>query len=894
MGRGGATTFLMDLQNADCVMIMGSNFAECHPVGYRFVMRARERGGEVIHVDPRFTRTSATATQYAQIRAGTDIAFLGGLINHVINSERWNTDPFFREYVVHYTNAATLVHRDFQDVAELGGWFSGWNQGAGSYDYSTWQYEGQERVAQKDSEGEEPIGSVPSWATGPTTGWTTDGSAPADETLQHERCVFQVLKRHFSQYTPEKVEEITGVPAEKVMEVAETLLRNSGRERTSAIAYAVGWTHHTVGPQIIACAALLQLLLGNIGRPGGGIQALRGHATIQGSTDIPTLYDLLPGYLNMPSSDPIHETFEDYVGNEKSAEGLWADTRAFTVSLLKAWFGEHATAENGWGYHWLPRITGDLSHLPMFLRMHEGGVQGLFLMGQNPAVGGQNAGFQREALGKLDWLVVRDFFEVESASFWKDSPEVMAGELSPEEIGTEVFLLPAAGVPEKNGSFTNTQRLIQWHHKAIEPPGDCRSETWFMHHLMMRLKRAYAGSTEAKDEPIRRITWDWPTHGPHDEPVVDYVLREINGFEWSPTWEGRRQLDSYKKLKDDGSTASGCWIYCGVHDGRNRAASREKGNAWVAEDWGFAWPGNIRMLYNRCSADKNGQPWSERKKYMWWDPEQGKWAGYDQADFGDTKAPSYRPPDGATGMDAIGGDSPFILKPHGKAWLFFPFGMSDGPLPTHYEPWETPVHNALYPEQERNPATKRWPRPGNPYHDVGDPRFPYVLTTYRLTEHHTGGGMTRWNSWLAELQPGAFVEISPELAAEKGIEPGGWMTVVTARGEAEARAMVTRRMKPLTVGGRTIHQVGFPWHFGYGGIARGGTANNVVSIVAEPNVSIHEGKVLTCDVRPGRARQGRKAGRGFTRSEHGGAEKADPPEPPRSRSGADRPEGGNE
>jgi formate dehydrogenase major subunit len=896
MGRGGATTFQMDLANADCILIMGSNFAEAHPVGFRFVMRARERGATILHVDPRFTRTSACSSLYVPIRAGSDIAFLGGLIHYVLNSERWNTDPFFREYVLHYTNAATLVQEEFRDAAELGGLFSGWDAGAREYHGASWEYEGQRRVAHGGEGGEEvEIGQVTTaQARGTRTGRAVGPPPPTDPTLEHPRCVLQVLKRHFSPYTIERVEEICGVPRERFIAVAESLLRNSGRDRTTAIAYAVGWTQHTTGPQIIACAAILQLLLGNIGRPGGGIQALRGHATIQGSTDIPTLYDLLPGYLPMPTHTRIHATLVDYIWNSSSEGGLWAKTDAFIVSLLKAWFGDEATAENEWGYPLLPRITGDHSHIPMFVAMHEGRVEGLLLMGQNPAVGGQNAGFQRRALSKLKWLVVRDLFPIESATFWYDSPEVRSGELRPEEIGTEVFLLPGATVAEKDGSFTNTQRLIQWHDKAVDPPGDCRSEAWFMVHLGRRLKRLYRDSAEPKDRPILALTWDYPLEGPLEEPDVEVVQREINGYRVGPQgegdgggarpregsrggrdmlrwtvgggeelpgivrdpralWAAREQVRSFNELEADGSTACGCWIYSGVNPGTNRARSRVKGDGYVAPEWAFSWPNNVRMLYNRCSADPAGRPWSERKKYVWWDEAAGRWVGKDTPDFPAEKRPDDPGDPEAVGVAALSGDSPFLLKPEGKAWLYFKFGMKDAPLPTHYEPWESPVHNALYREHERNPMAKYWDVEGNPYHGIANPEFPYVLTTYRLTEHHTAGGMTRWNSWLAELQPAAFVEISPELAAERGIEPGGWVTVRTARGEAVARALVTRRMRPLRVGGRTVHQVGFPWHFGYAGLVKGSSANDLVSLVADPNVSIHEGKVLTCDIRAGRS-----------------------------------------
>jgi formate dehydrogenase major subunit len=861
----------MDLANADAILIMGSNFAEAHPVGFRFVMRARERGAEIIHVDPRFTRTSACSTLHLPIRAGSDLAVLGGLIRNVLHSERWQTDPFFREYLLHYTNAADLIREEFRDVAELGGLFSGWQEEAQAYDTASWQPRREQQPGSGEGAGGAGGARDSGGAAGPergirdqtprsdtSTSAESDIGPPArDATLTDPSCVLQLLRRHFEPYTPERVEAVCGVPRARFEAVAEALLGNSGRERTSAIAYAVGWTQHTTGPQLIASAAILQLLLGNIGRPGGGIQALRGHATIQGSTDIPTLYDLLPGYLHMPTHLPVDETLESFVRGHQGEGGAWAHTREFVVSLLRAYFGEAASAENEFGYQLLPRITGDHSHMPTFVEMHAGQVEGLVLLGQNPAVGGQNAGFQREAMARLKWLVVRDLFPIESATFWRDSPEVRGGKLSPESIATEVFLLPAASVAEKDGSFTNTQRLIQWHTKAVEAPGDARSDAWFIYHLGRRLRERYATSSEPRDRPLQALTWEYPTTGPHEEPEIDAVLREINGYTWSPSPAERRPLQSYQELAADGSTACGCWIYCGVHPGENRAASREKGDGYIAPRWAWSWPNNVRMLYNRCSADPAGRPWSERKRYLWWDEDRGIWTGLgDYPDYPIDKRPDDPGDRSRRGVERFAGSAPFILKPEGKAWLFFPSGMKDGPLPTHYEPWETPVHNLFYRGRERNPMTTYWDIDGNRYHGIANPDYPYVLTTFRLTEHHTAGGMTRWSSHLAELQPAAFVEISPELAAEKGIANGDWVTVVTMRAEAEARALVTRRMTPLQVAGRLIHQIGFPWHYGYEGLVRGAAANDLVPLVGEPNVTIHEGKVLTCDLRPGRANSG--------------------------------------
>jgi formate dehydrogenase major subunit len=818
--------------------------AEAHPVGFRWVMKAKERGARIIHVDPRYGRTSQLADQYVAIRAGTDIVFLGALIRHVIETGSW-----FRDYVLHYTNASTLVNEDFRDTEDLGGLFSGFDPETGTYDRTTWSYEGGEIASAAG------VREHASQAFSEKTGaGMLVGDVPRDETLEDPRCVFQILRRHFSRYTPEMVQRICGVSQEDFHAVAQALIENSGPERTSAFCYAVGWTQHTAGAQMIRTAAILQLLLGNIGRPGGGILALRGHASIQGSTDIPTLYDLLPGYLHMPRAAEEHLDLEGYVATGGSERGWWSNFESYIVSLLKAWFGDAATAENGYGFEWLPRISGNHSHFATTLRAIDGGLDGMFLMGQNPAVGSQHAGLQRRALARLKWLVVRDLSEIESATFWRDSPEVQSGELSPQEIQTEVFLMPAAAHVEKEGCFTNTQRLVQFRDKALDPPGDARSELWFMHHLAKRVLAHYAGSTRERDRPLVNLHWDYPEHGDQREPDVEAVLKEINGYDVATG----KPLSGFTALKKDGSTASGCWIYCGIFaDGVNQARRRDPGDigapgGHVSPQWAWAWPANRRILYNRASADRDGQPWSERKRYVWWDAEQGKWAGYDVPDFPADKKPDYRAPDDAVGMDAISGDDPFIMMADGRGWLFSPSGLLDGPMPTHYEPIESPVDNVLYPETGANPVGIRWNRPQNPLHPTGDPRYPLVATTFRLTEHHTAGGMSRRLPWLAELQPEMFAELDPVLARERGIEDGGWMTIVTDRAEIEARARVTDRIRPLRIDGRPVHQVALPWHWGYAGDVRGDTTNDLGVLSGDPNVSIQESKAFTCDVRAGR------------------------------------------
>jgi formate dehydrogenase major subunit len=846
---------------------MGSNMAENHPVGYQWVMEARERGARVIHVDPRFTRTSATASKWVQIRAGSDIAFLGAIVNYILEHGRE-----FREYVVNYTNAPVIIDEAFQDTEDLDGLFSGWHPEAGRYDNTSWQYEGMEILG---SAGHREKGAPTDHATDEGGGGSEfrHGEPPdEDPTLEHPRCVYQLLKKHFRRYTPELVAEICGCSAADVAAVAEALCANSGRERTSALVYSLGWTQHTVGVQNIRAAAIIQLLLGNIGRPGGGIMALRGHAEIQGSTDLATLYDILHGYIPMPEAH-VHLDLKRFIELSSAPTGVWGSMDAYMVSLLKAYWGPAATRENDFCFDNLPRITGDHSAYAATLAMLDGRMKGYFLLGENPAVGSANARLHRLALAKLDWLVVRDLVEVESAAFWYDAPEIETGELRPDGIPTEIFFLPAASHVEKDGSFTNTQRLLQWRHKAVEPKGDCRSDLWFMYHLGRLIREKLSGSEDGKDRPLLDLQWSYPTTGPRAEPSAEAVLREING--WDATGKA---LSSYTQLKADGSTTCGCWIYCGCFADEVNQVARKKPR-WeqspVAPEWGWAWPANRRLLYNRASADPAGNPWSERKRYVWWDAEQGRWTGEDNPDFVADTPPDYVPPDGATAVDAIAGNHPFILQADGRGWLYAPSGLVDGPLPVHYEPHESPFANLLY-SQGTNPARQRFRQRENPYHpsdgEAGANAYPYVMTTYRLTEHHTAGAMSRTVAHLAELQPEMFCEVSRELAAERKLEHGGWATIITARTAIEARVLVTERIKPLEVQGRTLHQVGLPFHWGSRGLVTGGSANDLFPLVLDPNVHIQETKAASCDIRPGRRPRGaalRELVEGYPRKEEG-------------------------
>src|SRR5438270_364176 len=689
--------------------------AECHPVGFQWVMEAKERGAKVIHVDPRFSRTSAVADLHVPIRAGSDIAFLGGIVNYILENGRE-----FREYIVRYTNAATIVGEDF---------------------------------------------------------------------------------------------------------------------RTTAI---------------------IQLLLGNIGRPGGGILALRGHASIQGSTDVPTLYNILPGYIPMRHA---HAKFglQDFIQNTGDKNGYWGHMDAYLVSMLKAWWGANATSANEYCFDYLPRLTGDHSAYVSTLGAIDGTVKGYFLIGENPAVGNANGKLHRLALAHLEWLVVRDFQEIESASFWYDSPEIETGELRTADIETEVFFLPAAAHTEKDGTFTNTQRMLQWHHKAVDPPGDARSDLWFVYQLGRRIREKLAGSLDPKDKPILEVTWDYNTQGEHEEPSADAVLKEISGW----TIADGKAVSGYEELKPDGSTACGVWIYSGCYADEENLPARRKPHweqkTWVAPEWAWTWPINRHIIYNRASADRDGKPGSERKKYGWWDGGEQEWTGFDVPDFKKTMRPDYEPSEGAKAEMALRGDEPFIMQADGKGWLYVPSGLTDGPMPTHYEPHESPFENALY-KQQANPVRQVFHRKENPYNPThGEPGadvFPYVMTSYRLTEHHTAGGMTRTLPYLSELQPEMFCEISPGLAAERGLEHGGWATIVSARTAIEARVLVTERMKPLRVAGTVVHQVGLPYHWGTHGLSSGDSANDLFPLALDPNVHIQEVKAATCDIRPGRRPRG--------------------------------------
>lgn len=817
--------------------------AEAHPVGFQWVMEAKARGAKIIHVDPRFSRTSAQAHKHIAIRAGSDIVLLGALVKYILDNDLW-----FHDYVLAYTNAAAIISDDYVDTEDLDGLFSGYDPATGTYDNASWQY-----AAKNEDNAAEGV-----------DGWAGNWTYRTDETLQHPNTVFQILKRHYARYTQEMVEQVCGISAEDFQYYARTITENSGVDKTTCFAYAVGWTQHTMGAQFIRTSTIVQLLLGNVGRPGSGIMALRGHASIQGSTDIPTLFHLLPGYLPMPTvKEDTLEDFKRACGNPKQ-KGFWANGGNYAVSLLKSYFGENATAENNFGYDWLPRIDRPLGTYQTVMAMLRDEVDGYFIFGQNPAVGSAHGRMQRLGMSHLKWLVVRDMQMIESATFWKDSPEIASGELKTEDIQTEVFFMPCANHVEKEGTFTQTQRMVQWRYKAVNPPGDAEAELEFFYKLGVKIRERLADSTDPRDLPLQMMTWDYQLDG-HGNPIAEDILKEINGYHLTGDKAGQL-LSNFNEMKDDGSTSGGCWIYTGVFaDGINHAKDKvprfEQSEQVYTPKWGWVWPANRRVLYNRASADPSGKPWSERKKIIWWDEDARKWVGPDVPDFPVGLAPDYRPEKGAVGPAALSGTDAFIMQADGKGWLFAPSGTKDGPLPTHYEPQESPTHNSVY-EQQKSPTRVVFrrednlmaPSAGEPGADV----FPFIFTTYRLTEHHTAGGMSRFLPYLSELQPEMFCEISPELAELRGLENYGWATLISPRAVIEARVLVTERMKTLRINGKDFYQIGLPYHWGEGdeAVVAGDAANDLLGLALDPNVQIQESKVGAVDIQPGRRPHG--------------------------------------
>ena len=826
------TNHWTDLKNADVILVIGGNPAENHPASMLWINRARqERKAKLIVVDPRLTRTAARADLYAPIRSGTDIAFLGALINYAIQYKRYNAD-----YVRAYTNALTLINSAFRGAADLDGLFSGFSPEKHGYTTETWKY-------QSDSV---------------TVGERTVAVPRQAENLEHPQCVFAHLARHYARYTPEVVERVCGTPRAQFLEVAETFCATGHPELSGTILYAMGQTQHTVGTQNVRAMAILQLLLGNVGLPGGGVNALRGESNVQGSTDMGLLFHDLPGYLGCPAE--AHTDLATYLAKFDTTS-FWANGPKFFASLQKAWWGAAATKETDWAYDYLPKTGGNYSWIPLFEALHAGRIQGLFAMGQNPAVCGPNARFERKALGKLDWLVVMELFETETAAFWR------APGVDPAKVKTEVFLLPVVDAMQKAGSVVTSGRLIQWRDAVAAAPGEAKEDIWVLDRLCQALKTAYRRSTAAKDRPILDLVWNYD-----DPPSAAAVAREINGVAVEDIKDaaGKVLVESGKTIPgfaaiaaaELGTVACGNWIYSGyfhpLDDGTGtlmpackRRGTKDPGGLGIYPFWGWAWPANRRILYNRASARPDGSAWAEDKKLIWWDAVQKKWLGYDVPDFPPAKAPDAAADPGGLGLAAQNGSAAFLMKSDGKGWLFAPAGLVDGPLPEHYEPLESPVRNALSRVQV-DPVVRVWDTDRD--RDVGDrvgtaAQFPIVCTTYRLTEHFQAGAMSRTLPWLAETQPDMFVEMSRELAEERGIKNGDTVAVLSARGQICAVALVTARFRPLQVNGTRVHQVGMPWHYGWMGLATGDSANDLTPHVGDANTMIPEYKAFLVDVK---------------------------------------------
>ena len=798
------TNTWMDIKSADVIVIMGGNAAEAHPCGFKWVTEAKAHNkAKLIVIDPRFTRSAALADFYCPIRQGTDIAFLSGVINFMLSN-----DKIQHEYVKTFTNAAFLLKDGFTYEDGL---FSGYDEEKRDYDKSTWEYQ-----------------------IGP------DGFAVVDETMQDPRCVFQVLKAHVAQYTPELVERITGSPKDKFLKVCEYMASTSTPDRSMTSMYALGWTHHSKGAQNIRTMAIIQLLLGNIGVRGGGMNALRGHSNIQGLTDIGLLSNTMPGYLSLPLEKevdyPTYMTKRQFKPTRPGQTSYWQNYGKFFVSLQKAMFGKAATAGNSYAYDWLPKLDVPQYDLIRAIElMNQDKMTGYICQGFNPLMSAPDKNKTHAGLSKLKFLVVMDPLQTETARFWENHGDF--NESEPKSIQTEVFELPTTCFAEDEGSLTNSTRWLQWHSPAQDPPYECRSDIEIMAGIYMRMKALYTTEGGAFPDPILNLTW--PYQVPHS-PTPDELAREVNGYAienvpdpTDPTktlLTAGKQVDTFAQLRDDGTTASGCWIYAGSYtEAGNMMARRstsDPGEAGIAPKWAWAWPVNRRILYNRASADKNGKAWSEKKKLIEWN---GKmWTGFDVPDYGPTT-----PPEKSVG--------PFIMNDEGVARIFTRALMRDGPLPVHYEPFESPVVNLIAPKIQGNPAARIFKDDLAKLGTTKD--YPIAATTYRLTEHFHY--WTKHAKLNAILQPQQFVEISEQLAHEKGVKPGDWVRVWSSRGSIKAKAVVTKRIKPLICDGRSIHIVGLPIHWGFTGAARKGFGPNTLTpAVGDANTETPEFKAF--------------------------------------------------
>jgi len=798
-----------DIKNTDLVVIMGGNAAEAHPCGFKWVTEAKaNRGAKLVVVDPRFTRSAAVADMYAPIRQGTDIAFLLGVINYCIQNDKVQWD-----YTKLFTNAPYIVKEGF---AYQDGLFTGYDEAKRDYNRATWDYE---------------LGA--------------DGYVQSDETLQHPRCVWSLLKQHVAVYTPEMVERICGTPKDKFLKVAAMIAETASPTKTMTSMYALGWTQHSKGSQNIRCMAMLQLILGNIGVRGGGMNALRGHSNIQGLTDLGLMSNLIPGYLTIPTEKEA--TFDGYMSTRgfkplrPNQMSYWQNYKKFFVSFLKSMWGDAATAENSFAYDYLPKLdVPAYDVLRAFELMHQGKMNGYFCQGFNPLLSFPNRKKLTAALSKLKYLVVIDPLDTETSRFWENHGEY--NDVDSAKIQTEVIQLPSTCFAEDTGSLTNSGRQLHWHWAGGTPPGEAKHDTWIMAQLHLRLKALYQKEGGPAPEPIVDLSWNYKDPG---EPTPEELAKELNGSALEtvtdpndPTkvvLEKGKQVASFAFLRDDGKTACGCWIYSGCYTeaGNNMARrdNKDPDDTGAFPNWAWSWPVNRRILYNRASADLSGQPWDPSRKLLWWDG--SKWTGYDVPDI----LPTAKP-------DVVG---PFIMNPEGTARLFTRAMMRDGPFPAHYEPFESPIANPIAPKIRGNPVARVFKGDLEQFGDAKD--FPYAATSYRLTEHFHF--WTKHGRINASLQPEFFVEISEQLAKEKGIASGGWARIWSNRGSVKAKVVVTKRIAPLTCDGKTVHIVGIPLHWGFMGQARKGFGpNSLTPYVGDANIETPEYKAFLVDIEP--------------------------------------------
>ena len=824
------TNHYIDLQHADVYLIQGSNAAEHHPMAMKWVLRGQDRGAKIIHVDPRFTRTSSKADVYCRLRSGTDIAFLGGMIKYIIDNNK-----YFKEYVENYTNALFKVPASYSFGDGL---FSGYSPDTRKYDTTKW-------AVVRD--GADPL-AVPS----------IPGTPQKAASLDDPDCVFQKLKAHYSRYDLDIVSTITGTPKAELVRVYELFSSTGVKDKAGTIMYALGQTQHTTAVQQIRAMTIVQLLLGNIGICGGGVNALRGEPNVQGSTDFALLYHYLPGYLKAPKDkwqelddplDPAHSYIPNLYSrtDEKKSVNWWSNAKKYVVSLLKTWYGDSATASNDYAYSWVPKYDDgqDWSLMTMIDRMYNkglpgypGGIKGYISVGQDPAVSFPNAGKVRAALRNLDWMIHVNIFDNETASFWKEPG------LDPTTIKTEVFLLPAAASVEKDGSVSNSGRWIQWKYQAGKLPGDVRYTGDIFFQLMLKIKDLYKWESGAFPEPILNLQWDYGEAGGWS---ALRTAKAINGYfledtvVGTTTYKKGELVPGFANLQNDGKTSCGMWVFSGAftRDGVNNMARRGKEDPTglsLYSNWSFAWPMNRRIIYNRASVDLDGNPWNPLKPLLKWNSSTSTWVG-DIVDGG-----------GAPAGQAAG-KLPFIMKTEGVGNLYGPDSLVDGPFPEHYEPREGPFAQNLMSKQHNNPIIKIFSSDMDKIANASE-EFPIVMTTYSCTEHWCSGALTRWQSFLVELVPHTYCEISEELADEKGIENGEWVTVSSARGSVDCVAVVTKRFKPMTCGGKQIHQMGmtfnggwlFPEDFG-------DSANLLTPTVGDPNSMTPEYKAFMVNVK---------------------------------------------